>query len=184
MKVMPVVVVGGLVLAGCVPGYFEEGDSTRVLLLTGINDGAVLQSDVAGAAGTSSDTVDVRVENHSKNPNIEQGRFTDDIVIVRYEVRYFRSDGLGTQGVDVPYTISGNLSFEVRAQEGVNVPIEVVRNQAKLEAPLSNLIGGGGARIVTMFAQITLWAQTTTGVATNSATGRLQIDFADFGTTS
>jgi hypothetical protein len=31
-----------------------------------------------------------------------------------------------------------------------------------------------------MFAEITLHARTTTGATTNAATGRLQIDFADF----
>ena len=55
-----------------------------------------------------------------------------------------------------------------------------MRRQAKLEPPLSQLVNGGGAFVVTMFAEITLHARTTTGVATNTATGRLQITFADF----
>jgi hypothetical protein len=178
MKITPLVVVGGLMLSGCVPNYVEEGNSTRVLLLTGIDDGAVLESDVSPACP---DIAQVRVENHSKNPNVPtSGGFRDDIVIERYEVRYFRSDGRGTEGVDVPFRISGNLAFEIQAGQGVNVPIEVVRRQAKLEAPLSTLLDGGGAFIVTMFAEVTLWARGTTGQATNSVSGRLQINFADF----
>jgi hypothetical protein len=180
MKVIPVLVLGGLVAAGCSPSYFEQGNSTRVLLVTGVNEGNVLQSDVRLGGNICPDTVPVRVENHAKNPNLQTTGFRGDIVIERYEVRYFRSDGRGVQGVDVPYSISGNLAFEVQETAGVNVNVEVVRRQAKLEPPLSQLVNGGGAFIVTMFAEITLHARTTTGVTTNTATGRLQIDFADY----
>ncbi len=181
-KVAPALaVLGGLALAGCVPGYFEQGDSTRVLLLTAINGGTPLSSDLTIQSGAiCPDIVGVRVENHAKNPNVPAAGFRDDIVIERYEVSYFRSDGRGTQGVDVPYTISGNISFEILGEEAINVPIEVVRRQAKMEAPLANLEGGGGARVVTMFAEVLLHARTTTGVTTNAARGRLQIDFAQY----
>jgi hypothetical protein len=180
MKVIPVLVLGGLVMAGCTPSYFNQGNSTRVLLITGVNDGKVLTSDVRQATTICPDSVTVRVENHAKNPTAPTAGFRDDIVIERYEVRYLRSDGRGVQGVDVPYSISGNLAFEVIGESDGNVPVEVVRRQAKLEPPLSQLVNAGGAFIVTMFAEITLHARTTTGVATNTATGRLQIDFADF----
>ncbi len=180
MKVIPVLVLGGLVVAGCTPSYFNQGESTRALLITGVNGGNVLESDVRTGGDICTEVVTVRVENHAKNPTAPTAGFRDDIVIERYEVRYFRSDGRGVEGVDVPYSISGNLAFEVQGESDGNVPIEVVRRQAKLEPPLSQLVNNGGAFIVTMFANITLHARTTTGVATNSATGRLQIDFADF----
>jgi hypothetical protein len=182
IKVAPVLaIVAGLALAGCVPGYFEEGNATRVLLLTAINGGSPLSSDVTISSGAvCPDIVPVRVENHAKNPNAPVAGFRDDIVIERYEVRYYRSDGRGTEGVDVPYRISGNIAFEILGAEATNVPIEVVRRQAKIEAPIWNHLGGGGGRITTMFAEITLHARTTTGVATNTASGRLQIDFADY----
>jgi len=181
MKIAPVVALGGLVLAGCVPDYFNEGNATRALLLTAVNAGNVLSSDLFISSGAvCPDIVPVRVENHSKNPNAPAAGFRDDIVIERYEIRYYRSDGRGTEGVDVPYRVSGNLAFEIIGEAAANFNLEVVRRQAKLEAPLLNLDGGGGGRIVTMFAEITLHSRTTTGVATNTATGRLQIDFANF----
>ena len=182
LKVTPVLaVLVALAAAGCVPGYFEEGNATRVLLLTAINGGSPLSSDLTISTGAvCPDIVGVRVENHSKNPNVPAAGFRDDIVIERYEVRYIRSDGRGTEGVDVPYRISGNVASEIIGGEAVSVPIEVVRRQAKIEAPVWNLLGGGGGRIVTMFAEVTLHARTTTGVVTNAAQGRLQIDFADF----
>ena len=180
MKVIPVLILGGLVAAGCTPNYFQQGNSTRVLLITGVNDGNVLSADVRQDTNICPDVVPVRVENHSKNPNLETTGFRGDIVIERYEVRYFRSDGRGVEGVDVPYSISGNISFEVQEGAGVNVPIEVVRRQAKLEPPLSQIVNGGGPFILTIIAEVTLHARTTTGVTTNPATGRMQIDFADY----
>ena len=180
MKVIPVLILGGLVAAGCSPSYFQQGNSPRALLLTGINDGNVLQSDVRQGTNICPDSVPVRVENHAKNPNAPQAGFRDDIVIERYEVHYFRSDGRGVEGVDVPYSISGNLAFEVQEAAGVNVNVEVVRRQAKIEPPLSQLVNGGGAELLTLFAEVTLHARTTTGVTTNTASGRMQIDFADF----
>ena len=181
MKVIPVLVLGGLVAAGCTPSYFQEGNSTRALMLTGLNGGDVLESDVrTGGTNICPDSVPVRVENHAKNPAAPQAGFRDDIVVERYEVRYFRADGRGVEGVDVPYSISGNIAFEIQGEAGVNFNLEVVRRQAKLEPPLSQLVDGGGPFIVTMFAEVTLHARTTTGVTTNTATGRMQIDFADF----
>lgn len=180
MKVIPVLVLGCLVAAGCSPSYFEQGNSTRALLLTAVNGGNVLESDIRHGGNICPDSVPVRVENHAKNPTAPEAGFRDDIVIERYEVRYFRSDGRGTEGVDVPYSISGNLAFEIIGEQATNVNIEVVRRQAKLEPPLSQLVDGGGGFVVTMFAEITLHARTTTGVATNTATGRLQITFSDF----
>src|SRR5262249_32912006 len=170
-RLTPVLVLGGLVLAGCTPDYFEQGNATRVLLITGVNGGNVLDSDLRLSNGNvCPNSVPVRVENHAKDPKAPEGRFTDDIVIERYEVHYFRSDGRGVEGVDVPFAISGNLSFEIQAAAGVNVNIEVVRRQAKEEPPLSSLVGGGGAGAAAMVADITLHARTTRGVVRNTAT--------------
>jgi hypothetical protein len=83
--------------------------------------------------------------------------------------------------VDVPYAISGNIAVEVISGAAVTIPIEVVRRQAKVEPPLLILAGGnGGGAVLTVFAEITLHAVTTIG-QTMTATGRVQIDFADFG---
>ncbi len=83
------------------------------------------------------------------------------------------------EGVDVPFPITGNVSQEVINSSDAQLILEVVRRQAKFEPPLRNLVGGG-AIIVTMFADITLHARTTTGTVLNPVSGRLQIDFADF----
>jgi hypothetical protein len=59
-----------------------------------------------------------------------------------------------------------------------------VRRQAKVELPLSSLAGGGGPFVITMFAEVTVHGRTLAGQETNAATGRVQIDFADFGDTN
>jgi hypothetical protein len=172
-----------LVLAGCTADYGENGEAPVVLLMTGINDGAPLNSDLRTSSGTiCPDLVTLRLENHTKNPNTTLD-FRGDVTVERYEVRYFRSDGRSTEGVDVPYTITGNVAQEILSSSAATMSLEVVRRQAKTEPPLSTLVGGGGPVIVTMFAEVTLHARTTIGQATNSVSARLQIDFADFNDT-
>jgi hypothetical protein len=173
-----------LAFVGCTPDWAQRGDSVMVLLMTAINDGSPMDSDVRiSNGGICPDFATLRVENHFKNPNLEATGFRGDITIERYEVRYFRSDGRNQEGVDVPYRITGNVAQEIIAPGAATLAVEVVRRQAKLEPPLSNLQGNGGALVVTMFAEVTLHARTTTLVATNSVSARMQIDFADFGDT-
>jgi hypothetical protein len=176
------IVLGAVIMSGCTPDWAKNGDAPVVLLMTAINSGNVLDSDVRISTGAvCPDFVPLRLENHFKNPNVTNTGFRHDFTVERYEVHYFRSDGRNTEGVDVPYSISGNLAQEVREESDAVLNLEVVRRQAKLEPPLTNLFHNGGALIVTMFAEVTLHARTTTNQTTNSVSARLQIDFADFG---
>jgi len=173
--------LGALALVGCTPDWAKNGDAPVVLLMTGINDGAPLTSDVRISSGAvCPDSVRLRLENPFKNPRVTATGFRHDFTVERYEVRYFRYDGRNTEGVDVPYRISGNVAQEVIEEQTATLNLEVVRRQAKLEPPLVNLKNSGGPIIVTMFADITLHARTTTGQTTNPVSARLQIDFADF----
>jgi hypothetical protein len=185
MRAMAVVLaLGALAMSGCVPDWAEQGDSPNTLLMTGINSGSPIDSDVRISNGSvCADFVDLRVENHLKNPLNTDASFRSDIVIERYDVRYFRSDGRSTEGEDVPFRITGNVAQEVQAGASAVLNLEIVRRQAKLEPPLRNLAGGGGAQIVTMFAEVTLHARSTVLQSTNAVSARVQIDFADFGDT-
>ena len=176
-----VMALGALAMVGCTPDWAKNGDAPVVLLMTAINNGSPLSSDLSISTGAvCPDIVPLRLENHFKNPNVTITGFRHDFTVERYEVRYFRSDGRNTEGVDVPYSITGNLAQEVQEESSTTLNLEVVRRQAKLEPPLTNLVGGGGALIVTMFAEVTLHARTTTNQVTNPVSARLQIDFADF----
>lgn len=172
-----------LVGLGCTPDWALKGNSDVILLMTAINSGSPLDSDVEiSNGGVCPDIVSLRLENHFKNPGVTNTGFRHDFTVERYEVRYFRSDGRNVEGVDVPYAISGNVAQEVIEESATTLLLEVVRRQAKLEPPLLNLAStGGGALIFTAFAEVTLHARTTTGQVLNPVSGRLQIDFANFG---
>ncbi len=178
MKVLPLVTLGALAMAGCTGDFATDGNSPLILLMTGVNGGNVLTSDVSLGGAVCPDFVSLRLENHPKDPLQVQLDWRGDLVVTRYQVSYYRSDGRGAQGVDVPYTISGNLAAEVTYRNTANVSIEVVRRQAKLEPPLTGLIGGN-PQVVTMFATISVQGVTNVGDAV-SASGQLQIDFADY----
>lgn len=175
--------VGALAMSACTADYATDSTAPVLLIIAAINGGAVKQSDVAiGGGGICPDNVQVAVANRSKNPTAPVPVIPMHLLLTRYEVRYFRSDGRSTQGVDVPYSISGPLAGEVDvALSGTTtIQIQVVRDQAKLEPPLIQLRNSGGqALIVSMFAEITIYGQTVAGQVTKG-TGTMQIDFSDF----
>jgi hypothetical protein len=171
-----------LALAGCSADYVEQNQSSVLLLVESVNSGEPLLSDVNvdGAVVNCLGTVGVSVR--AKNP-ANPVNPVNDVRILRYEVSYRRSDGRGVPGVDVPYTISGNLTVTAPAGGGVTTfSLDLVRHQAKLVPPLSNITG---LQVVTMFADVTLTGQTI-AQQTVSGRGSVQITFADFasGTTT
>ena len=69
-----------------------------------------------------------------------------DVVFERYRVTYIRADGRNTPGVDVPFPWDGVANFRVPVDgNAVTRGFMIVRHQAKLEAPLAQLAGLGGA---------------------------------------
>ena len=174
-----IAVVAALVLGGCSAAYVENSEASVLLQITGINDGAQLDSDVRNGEFSSfvcenEVDVDVRVEN--KNPNGPVVP-SSSVQIESYEVRYTRSDGRGTEGIDVPYRITGNLALMVAAGAEATFPLEVVRRQAKLDPPLTNI---SQTTILTVSAQVTLYGRTVSEKRV-TASARMQIDFADYG---
>jgi hypothetical protein len=189
MRVFAVVALPVVVAAtfgACAPDYVTNSQSDVNMIIAAINGGSPLDSDVVADDGTIfPNVVDVAVAVRSKNPNVTVPQIPLHVLINQYSVRYFRSDGRNVEGVDVPFSITGALSAEedVKTSGTSAIPIEVVRRQAKMEPPLRNLAGGGGALVLTCFAEITLYGQNITGDQV-TATGTMQIDFADFvGTT-
>jgi len=170
-----------LAMAGCGADYVEGDRSTVLLLIDTINGGAPILSDVRGA-GDNPDTIvncfaEVEVSVRTKNPG-QPATPVQDVRLTRYEVSYRRSDGRGVQGVDVPYTISGNMTATVPAGESLTFSVDLVRHQAKILPPLSNITG---LQLVTMFADVTLNGATVSG-SNVSAEGSVQVTFADYGT--
>ncbi len=177
--------LSALTFAGCAADYVDVGNAPVQLIIAAISPNP-MSSEVLLAGTICADFATVAVANRAKNLNVTVPAVPQAIIVNRYEVSYYRSDGRATQGVDVPYSISGALTASVDAATGgtVNIPIEVVRRQAKMEPPLVQLRipdgqNGGQSLIVTMFAKITLYGQTVAGENV-SASGSMQIDFADY----
>ncbi len=174
--------------SACAPSYTTDNSSPVLFVIALVNGGSPLASDVLTNGSVVADLVDVSIGVRFKNPNLTTVPSIPNAVRVeRYDVKYRRSDGRGVEGQDVPFSISGNVTsiFDVKTSGVDPLRIEVVRAQAKLEPPLRNLRGVGtntlgGALVVTMFADITVYGKTISGIPVSS-TGTLQIDFADYG---
>lgn len=175
--------LAALGLAGCTADYAKVGNAPVQLIIASVSPNP-MSSEVLLGGGICPDFATLAVANRAKNPNVTVPQVPQAIIVNRYEVSYYRSDGRAQQGVDVPYSISGALtaSFDAKTSGTDDVTIEVVRRQAKLEPPLIQLRtdgDGGQALIVTMFAKITLYGQTIAGQNV-TASANLQIDFADY----
>lgn len=179
MKRASAVAFLALALSGCAANYVEDNASAVTLRVTSIAPSPVT-SDVFSSPLTA-DLVTVSLAVRSKNPNVTVPQVPMAVFMERYEVSYFRSDGRGVEGVDVPYRISGALNgvIDAAASGSVDFTVELVRRQAKLEPPLANLKAGGQSSFVTMFATVLVHGRTTTGDAVE-ASSRVQIDFGDF----
>lgn len=97
------------------------------------------------------------------------------ITVDRYHVRYIRTDGHNIEGVDVPYAFDGGMAVTV--SDTVTVSFNVVRHQAKQEAPLAALAASG--IIISTIAEITFYGHDQTGRSV-STTANLTVNFGNF----
>lgn len=100
----------------------------------------------------------------------------NSITVNRYRVRYIRSDGRNTPGVDVPYTFDGAVTLTVFDE--ASVAFTIVRSQAKFEPPLIAL--RDNRTIISMIAEVTFFGRDQTGREVQ-ATGNILINFANYG---
>lgn len=101
------------------------------------------------------------------------------VTVNRYRVVFRRADGRNTQGVDVPYAFDGAVTATVTPGPA-EIAFELVRHQAKDEAPLRALGGGGGRLFISTIAEITFYGRDQAGNEV-AVTGSISVDFADFG---
>jgi hypothetical protein len=97
------------------------------------------------------------------------------ITVERYHVRFIRSDGRNTEGVDVPYAFDSTVTATVSAD--TTIAFTLVRHQAKQEAPLSALAING--LVVSTIADVTFYGHDQTG-RTVSVVGSIGVSFANF----
>jgi len=102
------------------------------------------------------------------------------VVFDRYRVTFIRADGRNVPGIDVPYPFDGTMTFQVPpdgAQYSKNFIL--VRHQSKLESPVANLAGNGGAIVISTLAQIDFYGKDLAGNAV-TARGQINVTFGDF----
>src|SRR4029079_2176501 len=80
------------------------------------------------------------------------------ITVNRYHVRFIRSDGRNTPGVDVPYGFDG--AFTVTVTKESQATFELVRHVAKSEAPLGSL--ANNFTVISTVAEITFYGRDLT----------------------
>jgi hypothetical protein len=98
------------------------------------------------------------------------------ITIDRYRVRYLRTDGRNTEGVDVPYGFDG--AFTATVGSSTTAGFTLVRVQAKGESPLRALAQNGG--VISTIAEVTFYGQDQTGRAV-TVSGKISVNFANWG---
>jgi hypothetical protein len=101
------------------------------------------------------------------------------ITFTRYRVVYRRADGRNTPGIDVPYGFDGGMALTISGDTASVAQLALVRAQAKEEAPLRGLIGGGGARTISTIAEVTFYGTDRAGRPV-SATGYIDVHFSDW----
>jgi len=145
----------------------------------------VLQSDVLTGGTVYEDLGKVSLHIAMKDVSLATGTDpspTNLITVNRYHVDYVRSDGRAAQGVDIPYAFDGAVTGTISTSAS-DLVFVLVRAQAKLEAPLKALVGGGGAKAITMVANVTFYGYDQAGNAV-SVVGSITVTFADWADSS
>lgn len=185
-------VTSALALSGCASELTRTGSSPAFIIIDSIlgasgaepdTFGSPLSSDVRTAGGTFNDLAEVTMRVGLKNPGTVTSPTApspnQSITLNRYRVTYRRADGRNVQGVDVPFGFDGAITVTVPVDGIVTFGIEVVRNQAKWESPLSNLVGLGGGFLISTLAEIEFYGRDQVGNEV-IARGSLQVNFGDF----
>jgi hypothetical protein len=102
----------------------------------------------------------------------------NDVTITRIHIKYVRSDGRNVPGVDVPFEWDSASTVTVAAGATATIGFELVRHVAKEESPLIQLRSNPG--VITTLTEVTFYGRDQVGNEI-SVTGRIQVDFGNFG---
>ena len=160
----------------------RTGDASSFLVINTLTGGGqndtTVESDVQGDTGTVfTDVGQAVLQLQMRDVGGPGPSPNNAITLTQYRVEYIRSDGRNTPGVDVPFPFSSGLTATVSGTQTVGFTL--VRVQAKEEAPLRALRGGGGAFAISTIARITFFGHDQTGREV-SVTGNLDVTFADW----
>ncbi|HTI37142.1 MAG TPA: hypothetical protein VL484_06265 [Vicinamibacterales bacterium] len=173
----------------------REGTSSSYLVINSLQGspgqagsfGNVLESDVVNvdptthaqsiAADQGQVTLALALKDPGSSTNPNTPTPNNYVTVTQYHVDYVRSDGRNVQGVDVPYSFDGAVTNTVQGTSTFSFTL--VRIQAKQEAPLQALAGGGSSIAISTIARVTFYGHDQTGREV-SVTGNIEVDFADW----
>jgi hypothetical protein len=101
----------------------------------------------------------------------------NSVTITRYRVVYRRTDGLNVPGRHVPQSFDGAVTATVFPGTNTEIAFELVRHNAKLEAPLAAL--GTNVEVIATIAEVTFFGRDQAGNEV-SVTGNVQVNFGSF----
>jgi hypothetical protein len=186
-SIVRLVVAGAIVgSVGCGGELLRTGRAPVYLVVTGVQaqpqggeTSNFLQSDVRSGQGVAfNDNVIVTITVQSKNPAVEATAI-NAVTLTRYHVEFRRTDGRNRPGVDVPFGFDGALSTTVTSGSSGDVTFELVRHQAKFEAPLTHLAGFGDVGFLSTIADITIYGRDQNGNQVQ-VSAAIDVHFADF----
>jgi hypothetical protein len=166
----------------------DESRSNSILVVENITgkdmsgtDAGFLQSDVVKKDNTiAADTAKATLSAKFMDPAPILGTSQySDVVLTRYVVSFSRTDGRNRPGADVPFPFEGSLTTLVRVDSTTSVDFVIVREAAKLEAPLINLRDSAYGDILNMTAKIDFYGHDLADKAVK-ATGYLTVYFANY----
>jgi len=102
----------------------------------------------------------------------------NQVTINRIHVSYRRTDGRNQEGVDVPFSFDTASTALVPTSGNTAIGFNIVRNQAKSEPPLAELVNNG--QIITAIIDVTAYGTDQVGNAV-SVTGSIGVSFGNFG---
>ena len=185
---LPVIVLA-LTLTGC--NKLEENTTAASYLLVT----SITGTDLEGQEGSTTIFSDVISESGAVyNDNavaVLEGRVFDpfdqnvttykDIIVHRVDIEYTRTDGLNTEGVDVPYGFSQAVNLLVPVESGsVELGFVIITHNAKLESPLVGLTNVGGEKILKLEAHCTFYGRTVSGHEIAPVTHTVSVWCANF----
>ena len=164
-----------------------ENDTTgasTIIIDSLLSDGGApyIESDVCvlknGACTVATDAAKVTMRTVTLNPDQAES-FYHDITIKHYTVEFVRPDGKKTQGVDVPYAFTGDLSVTVPVNGTATFSFILVPVRAKLEAPLTRLVGVQSEMTLQTRATVTFYGEDQAGNELQ-VKGQMTVSFADY----
>ena len=103
----------------------------------------------------------------------------NSVVFERYRVSFMRTDGRNTPGLDIPFSFDGAMNLVVDVGLENSWIFVLVRHQSKLEPPLVNMAGNGGAIVLSTIATVDFYGRDVAGRPV-TATGQINVTFGDF----